>query len=70
MRDFHSIIKALKLYLSKESTKKVLDKDIADLLDISQSRFATIKKRNKIPYKNILLFCKKREVCCDEVFFD
>ena len=70
MRDFHSIINALKLYLSKESTKKILDKDIAVLLDISQSRFATIKKRNSIPYENLLLFCKKRNIGCDEIFFD
>jgi len=70
MRDFHAIIDALKLHLSNNSSKKILDKDIAELLNISQSRFATIKKRNKIPYENILLFCKKEELSSNEIFFD
>ncbi len=70
MRDFHSIIKELKLYLAQKSTRKILDKEIADMLDISQSKFATIKKRNRIPYEAILQFCKKEKVCCSKIFFD
>ncbi len=69
MKDFHSIIDTLKLYLSN-GDKKILDKDVATLLDIPQARFATIKKRNKIPYKDILLFCKRERISCNKIFFD
>ena len=70
MRDFLSIIDVLKVYVSKNKVTKVLDKDVAKLLNMSQSRFATLKKRNTIPYENVLLFCKEKEQCCLEVMFD
>lgn len=70
MRDFHVIIKELKQHLSSGTNKKILDKDVAKTLNISQSKFATIKKRNKIPYENILQFCKRENLCCSELFFD
>ncbi len=70
MRDFHMVIRELKLYLSKESTKKVLDKDVANILGMSQAKFATIKRRNRTPYEAILKFCKKEELSCSEIFFD
>jgi len=70
MRDFHSIIKVLRVYLAKGKKIKVLDKDVASALEISQSKFATIKRRNSIPFENILEFCKKKELCCSEFFFE
>ena len=70
MRDFHSIIKELKQFISKKNTKKILDKDVASILGISQARFATIKRRNRIPYENLILFCKKENLCSNELFFD
>jgi len=70
MKDFQTIIKELKLYLSLKSSKKILDKDVAQLLNISQAKFATIKRRNRTPYEEILTFCKKEELCCIEIFFD
>ena len=69
MRDFHSIIVELKKYLPKTNGVKVYDKDVADALEISQANFATIKKRNSIPYKEVLQFCKKNDLCCNEIFF-
>ena len=70
MRDFHSIIVELKVYISTSIDKKVLDKDIANALKMTQANFATIKKRNTTPYKNILEFCKKEDICCNGLFFD
>ncbi|WP_294961931.1 hypothetical protein [Sulfurimonas sp.] len=70
MRDFESIIKELKSHLSSGKKKKVLDKDVADALEISQANFATIKRRNTTPYKNILEFCYKEELSCTKVFFE
>ena len=69
MRDFHSVIKELKLYLADKQQIKVLDKDVAQALEITQANFATIKRRNSTPYENILKFCKKEKLCCGEMFF-
>ncbi|OIP56906.1 MAG: hypothetical protein AUK54_01185 [Helicobacteraceae bacterium CG2_30_36_10] len=70
MRNFHSIIERLKHYMSVNKDGKVLDKDVAKALGISQANFATIKRRNSTPYENILIFCKKEELCCSEIFFE
>ena len=70
MRDFEAIIVELKLYLVLSKNKKVLDKDIAVALNISQANFATIKRRNSTPYKNILEFCKEEDLCCSNIFFE
>ncbi len=70
MRDFLTVIQILKIHLAKSKKSKILDKDVALLLKMSQARFATLKKRNTIPYESILLFCKEQELCCIEIFFD
>ena len=71
MRDFYSIVSEIKVYLAQntEKKRKILDKDIAKVLGLSQSNFATIKRRNSMPYENILKFCKKENICCTELFF-
>ena len=70
MRDFKSIIKILKEQIADDSQNKVYDKDVAKLLHISQSKFATIKKRNSIPFVKILEYCQRESVCCNKLFFD
>ena len=70
MRDFKAIVKALKTYLAKNETDKVYDKDVAQALEISQMNFATLKRRNSIPYENIIKFCKKEKLCGSEIFYD
>jgi len=70
MRDFRTIIEVLKKYVANGKRVKVYDKDIALLLEISQAQFATIKKRNSVPYMQILKFCKKERLSCCEIFFD
>ncbi len=70
MRDFQSIIYVLKEQVSDGSSEKIYDKDIAKLLNISQSKFATIKKRNSTPFVAILEYCHKEGLCCSEIFFD
>ncbi|MFA6137669.1 MAG: helix-turn-helix domain-containing protein [Sulfurimonas sp.] len=69
MRDFYSVIEELKRYLSRDAKKKILDKDVADALGISQANFATLKRRNSMPYENILIFCQKEKLCIRELFF-
>ncbi|MEA1891151.1 MAG: hypothetical protein U9N33_00400 [Campylobacterota bacterium] len=70
MKDFYAITDEIKSYLAQSKKKKVLDKDVADALEISQANFATIKRRNSTPYKNILNFCQKEKICCNEIFFE
>ena len=70
MRDFNGVIEELKLYLAVGKNKKVLDKDVAVALNMSQANFATIKRRNSTPYKNILEFCKEKNLCCNDIFFE
>ena len=70
MRDFRKIIDLLKKELFKSKKTKVLDKDVAKLLGMSQARFATLKKRNTTPFESILLFCQEEKLCCSEIFFD
>lgn len=38
---------------------KVFDKDVAIHLDIDHMRLATNKKRNTMPFKEVLVFCKR-----------
>jgi len=71
MRDFRQIIEILKVYISDEKKSgRIYDKDVAKLLNISQSKFATIKKRNSTPYVELLEYCNKEGLCCREIFFD
>ena len=69
MRDFHAIIGVIKEYLATQTKEKVLDKNIADALEISQANFATMKRRNSTPYEQIILFCHKEKMACETLFF-
>ena len=57
MLDFEEIIEKLRDILSTEKDGKVFDKDIAAALDITSVNFATMKKRDSVPFSNILDFC-------------
>ncbi|MDD2450962.1 LexA family transcriptional regulator [Sulfurovum sp.] len=65
------IIEKLKDVISESMPgKKVFDKDVAHTLNIPQSTFATMKKRNSIPYEEILEFCALRKISVNWLFFD
>ena len=65
------IIEKLKDVISESIPgKKVFDKDVANALKIPQSTFATMKKRNSIPYEEILEFCALRKISLNWLFFD
>jgi len=70
MRDFRAIIEFLKKYLAAQGMTKVYDKDVAAALKVSQAQFATLKRRNSIPYAHLLEFSKEQNLCCCELFFD
>ncbi len=63
MKSFMEIVEEIKDIVSTEHPgKKIFDKDVADLLGISQMNFATIKKRDKIPFAELLDFCAKKAI--------
>lgn len=63
MNSFANIVEEIKNIISPElSPKKVFDKDVAQALGISQMNFATMKKRNKIPFNELLDFCAKKAI--------
>ena len=71
MYDLKNVIAKLKEIISEEKqVKKVFDKDVADALTIPQTTFATMKKRNSIPFKEILEFCANKRLSINWLFFD
>ena len=71
MYDLKVVIDKLKDIISEETkSKKVFDKDVADALAIPQTTFATMKKRNSIPFKEIMEFCATKKLSINWLFFD
>lgn len=63
MKNFLEIVEEIKNIVSSEfDGKKIFDKDVADILGISQMNFATMKKRNKIPFNELLDFCATKSI--------
>lgn len=63
MNDFAYIVEEIKTIVSENfGGRKVFDKDVADALGVSQMNFATMKKRNKIPYSELLDFCASKSI--------
>jgi DNA-binding Xre family transcriptional regulator len=59
--DFEKIIEKIKDIISTEiGNRKVLNKDVANALGITPENLSILKKRNKIPFKEIALFLKKK----------
>ena len=71
MIDFHDVIERIKLILTPEFKKaKILDRDVAYALALEPQYFAVIKKRKKIPYESIALFCKKKNISMNWILLD
>jgi len=63
MIDFYDVMQRVKAVLSAQTKKeKILDKDIADSLDLNPQYFAVIKRRKKIPYEPLAHFCKHHKI--------
>ena len=63
MNTLSEIVEEIKNIVSGDfKGKKVFDKDVADVLGISQMNFATMKKREKIPYAELLDFCALKSI--------
>ncbi|MEA2049875.1 MAG: S24 family peptidase [Campylobacterota bacterium] len=63
MFNVSEIIEKLRDVLSSENNNgKVFDKDIANALELTSVNFATMKKRNSVPFSNILDFCALKKI--------
>ncbi len=63
MKSFLEIAEEIKSIVSTEfNGRKIFDKDVADILGISQMNFATMKKRNKVPFGELLDFCATKSI--------
>ncbi len=71
MKSFSEIVDNIKDILSSDYIdRKVFDKDVADMLGISSMNFATMKKRDKIPYEELLNFCARRSIAINWLLFN
>ena len=71
MVEFSTVIDKLKEVISERSlSNKIFDKDVANELGIPQATFATMKKRNSVPYEEILEFCAMKKISANWLFFD
>lgn len=71
MLNFTEVLGRMKDIISSEvGSKKVYDKDVAQILGIHHLTLATMKTRGKIPYEQILSFCAKRKISVNWLLFD
>lgn len=70
MNNFLTIIAKLKTILAQMHHTKVHDKDVAITLGITPSTFASMKRRNAIPYKAILDFCALHHIDANTLLFN
>ena len=65
------IIDKIKDIISSDHlNKRVFDKDVAAALGISKDSLTHFKKRNAVPYEQIVYFCAKRKISINWVLFD
>ena len=63
MNSFSEIVEEIKSIISSDfQNRKVFDKDVAEVLGVSPMNFATMKKRNKIPFNELLDFCALKSI--------
>ncbi len=71
MIDFLDIMQRIKQILSEHNKKeKILDRDIADALELDPQYFAVIKRRKKIPYEKLAYFCKENKISMNWVLLE
>ncbi len=70
MIDLVEVIEKIKDIISSNKANKIFDKDVAVALGIPQATFATMKKRNSVPYKELLEFCAQKKISANWLFFD
>ena len=71
MIDFHAVMQRVKQILSLHYKKeKILDRDIANALELNPQYFAVIKRRKKIPYEKLAYFCKENKISMNWILLE
>lgn len=71
MTSFEDIVEKLKDIISATvGAKRVFDKDVATALGVEPINFATMKKRNKIPFRELSEFCARQRISLNWLLFD
>jgi len=66
-RNIKEIIVYIKYLISDNQREKVLDRDVANKLAITNKKLYTCKSRGVIPYEDIVYFCQKENISIDEI---
>jgi hypothetical protein len=70
MIDFLEVSERIRTILRSTLKKeKIYDRDIAHALKLDPQYYAVIKKRKKIPYEAIALFCQYHKVSMNWILF-
>ena len=70
MIDFLEVTERIRTILHSILQKeKIYDRDIAHALKLDPQYYAVIKKRKKIPYESIALFCQHYKVSINWILF-
>jgi len=70
MNKFSDIVEEIKSIISNDfNEKKVFDKDVAEVLGVSQMNLATMKKRNKMPFTELLDFCALKSISINWILY-
>jgi hypothetical protein len=70
MITFTDVMQRMRLILQTQTeNQKIRDRDIAAALKLDAQYFAVIKRRNKIPYEALALFCKEHRISLNWLLF-
>ena len=76
MNEFKTILTKLKHIISQQhknlvqTDKKVLDKQVAQALNIKPATLASYKRRDTLPYKAILTYCRNNQLNVCKLLFN
>ena len=71
MRQFFSIVDAIKIHMERNKSQHVVfDHEVAIELGLSDTNLATRKKRNSIPFEELIIWCKNKEVDIMEILYE
>ena len=71
MIDFNEVMQRIKKILTLKTKKeKILDRDIANSLDLDPQYFAVIKRRKKIPYEKLAYFCRENKISMNWILLE
>lgn len=69
--DLDKVFERMKGILAHElGSRKILDKDIAQALNITQSNLGALKSRDRIPVEEVMDFCIKRNISINWLLYD